>query len=102
MKVSSFMVPKSKVISCTPEDYLEKAIKLMLEHVVGSVIVLTKEGTPAGIVTKTDLIRGWEKGLDAKTSRTVQGHSARVFGCHGRHGAFTATGQQYLGGRPDG
>lgn len=62
------MVPKSKVISSIPEDPIEKAIQLMLEHVVGSIIVLTKEGAPAGIVTKTDLIRGWQKGLDPKTA----------------------------------
>ena len=72
MKVSSFMVPKSKVISCTPDDPLDKAVKLMLEHVVGSIIVLSKEGAPAGIVTKTDLVRGWEKGLDAKTHTVAE------------------------------
>ena len=66
------MVPKSKVISCVPEDPLEKAMKLMLEHNVGSIIVLSNEGLPAGIVTKTDLIRGWEKGLDAKTSTVAE------------------------------
>ena len=62
------MVPKSKVISCIPEDPIEKAMSLMLDHVVGSIIVVTKEGAPAGIVTKTDLIRGWQKGLDPKTA----------------------------------
>lgn len=62
------MVPKDKVVSCVPEDPIEKAMKLMLEHVVGSIIVVTNEGAPAGIVTKTDLIRGWEKGLDAKNA----------------------------------
>lgn len=62
------MVPKDKVISCAPEDTLEKAMKLMLDNVVGSVIVLSKEGQPAGIVTKTDLLRGWEQGKNAKTN----------------------------------
>lgn len=66
MKVSSFMVPKSKVISCVPEDSLEKAMTLMLDNVIGSIIVLTKGGKPAGIVTKTDLLRGWLQGMDAK------------------------------------
>lgn len=70
------MVPRSKVISCCPDDSLETAMKLMLEHVVGSVVVMPKGGdSPVGIVTKTDLIRGWEQGLDAKkdTVSTVMG-----------------------------
>lgn len=66
------MVPKSKVISCTPEDSLSVPMKLMLEHVVGSVIVVSKEGTPVGIVTKTDLLRGWDQGLDAKTNSVYE------------------------------
>jgi len=61
------MHPRSKVVSCCPEDSIETAIKLMLEMAVGSVIVIPKGGdTPVGIVTKTDLIRGWEMGLDSK------------------------------------
>jgi CBS domain-containing protein len=68
MKVASFMIPRSKVITCCPDDKLEVAINMMLEHSIGSVIVLPKGAAiPVGIVTKTDLIRGWEKGLDAKT-----------------------------------
>ena len=67
MKVANFMVPRSKVISCSLDDSIETATKKMLEHVVGSIVVMPKSGdTPVGIVTKTDLIRGWDKGLDAK------------------------------------
>ena len=71
MKVASFMVPRSKVVTCCPDDKIEIAVKKMLEHDVGSVIVLPQNGdTPSGIVTKTDLIRGWDKGL-SETEDTV-------------------------------
>uniref|UniRef100_A0A7S3LFN4 CBS domain-containing protein n=1 Tax=Amphora coffeiformis TaxID=265554 RepID=A0A7S3LFN4_9STRA len=66
MKVSSFMVPKNQVISCAPEDTLEKAMNLMLDSIIGSIVVLSSDGAPIGIVTKTDLLRGWSKGMDAK------------------------------------
>lgn len=67
MKVANFMVPMSKVVSCSPDDLIETATKKMLQNVVGSIVVMpTGGGTPVGIVTKTDLIRGWDKGLDAK------------------------------------
>ena len=73
MKVANFMVPRNKVVTCGPDDSLETAIQLMLEHVVGSVIVMPTglDQKPVGIVTKTDLIRGWSNGLDAKKD-TVQ------------------------------
>lgn len=61
------MVPRSKVISCCPDDSIETAMEKMLEHGVGSIIVIPKGGdTPTGIVAKTDLVRGWYKGLNAK------------------------------------
>jgi len=62
------MVPKDKVISCSPEDPLEKAMNLMLDSVIGSIVVLSNDGIPVGIVTKTDLLQGWAKGLDAKNN----------------------------------
>ena len=71
MKVASFMVPCSNVVTCCPDDKIEIAVKKMLEHDVGSVIVLAHESdTPSGIVTKTDLIRGWDQGL-SETGDTV-------------------------------
>lgn len=63
------MVPKTKVISCLPEDPLEIPMKLMLEKVVGSIVVVSKEGVPVGIVTKTDLLRAWDNGMNAKTNK---------------------------------
>lgn len=63
------MVPKDKVIHCAPNDPLDKAMRLMLDSVVGSIIILdTDTNKPVGIVTKTDLIRAWEKGMDCKTN----------------------------------
>jgi CBS domain-containing protein len=72
MKVSSFMVPKDKVIFCLPEDSLEVPMQLMLHNVVGSIVVVSKEGVPVGIVTKTDLLRAWNDGLDSKNNKVYE------------------------------
>ena len=62
MKVANFMVPKSNVVSCFPDDTLDTIIKKMLENAVGSVIVMGDD-MPMGIVTKTDLIAAWQQGF---------------------------------------
>lgn len=69
MKVANFMVPRNKVVTCYPDDSLKTVMKKMLDNVIGSVVVLQDDqgDIPVGIVTKTDLIRGWEQGLDAST-----------------------------------
>ena len=67
MKVKSFMIPAEKVITCMPDDTLGLAISKMMEHNIGSIIVVPPESDklfPLGIVTKTDLLRGWQQGLD--------------------------------------
>jgi CBS domain-containing protein len=68
MKVRSFMTPASEVVWCNPDDPLNLAISRMMEHNVGSIIIMPSEENakkfPVGIVTKTDLLRGWQSNLD--------------------------------------
>lgn len=45
------------VVTCEENGTLREAVGKLLEHGVGSVILLSKEGNPTGIVTETDALR---------------------------------------------
>src|SRR5574342_84943 len=53
IRVSEFM--SRDLITITEKDTIHDCAKLMLSHKIGSIIVLKKDGTLAGIITKTDL-----------------------------------------------
>jgi CBS domain-containing protein len=67
MKVSGFMVPAEKVVVCGPKDTLRTVMDLMLKNKIGCVVVVTPNVpltvAPLGIVTKTDLVEAYTKGL---------------------------------------
>lgn len=67
MKVSGFMVPAEKVVVCDPKDTLRTVMDLMLKNKIGCVVVVTPNVpltvAPLGIVTKTDLVEAYTKGL---------------------------------------
>jgi len=46
----------NKIVSIDAQSYICEAAKIMVEKKIGSIIV-TKNGDPAGIITKSDLIR---------------------------------------------
>lgn len=73
------MVPRSKVVSCYPNDTLETVMKKMLERVVGCIIVLPRDdaGLPLGIVTKTDVIAAWEQGA-SKTDKISESMGTKM------------------------
>ena len=77
MLVKNFMVPKGKVVSCLPSDTLETVMKKMLKHSVGSIVVAENEDDlPIGIITKTDLIAGWDQGMSKDTeARHIMGRT---------------------------
>lgn len=54
IRVSEFM--SRKLVSITEKDSIYDCAKLMISHKIGSIIVLKKDGSLAGIVTKTDLV----------------------------------------------
>jgi len=53
IRVSEFM--SRDLITITEKETIHDCAKLMLSHKISSVIVLKKDGTLAGIITKTDL-----------------------------------------------
>jgi len=55
LKVSSFMTPKEKLITITPDTLIEEAVQLMRDHKIGCLPVL--EGDELhGIFTETDAL----------------------------------------------
>lgn len=55
MKISEIMT--KQVISITPQTSAEVCAKLMIEHSIGSVVVVDEDGVTIGIITKENLIR---------------------------------------------
>ncbi len=55
LKVSSFMTPKEKLITITPETLIEEAVELMHDHKIGCLPVL-EAGKLYGIFTETDAL----------------------------------------------
>lgn len=69
MRVKGFMTSAEKLITVNPNDTIQKAINLMMEHKVSSVVVVIPNEidddikTPLGIVTKTDLIYAYQHSI---------------------------------------
>ena len=63
MKVSGFMVPAAKVVSCTEDDLIQRVVADMTAHKISCIVVLDKANPKkaVGIVTKTDLIQAYGK-----------------------------------------
>jgi len=57
-------------VSVSPDDPVEKVQKVMLEHGIGQVPVVS-EGKVIGIVTRTDLIKLWSGGITVKQAPEI-------------------------------
>ena len=55
LKVSTFMTPKDKLITITPDTLIEEAVQLMRDHKIGCLPVLEGENL-YGIFTETDAL----------------------------------------------
>lgn len=66
MHISAFMTPVDKVVKCMPDDLISKALDLMVKENVGSVVVMNKDKNlrPLGIVTRSDMLHAYHRGLD--------------------------------------
>uniref|UniRef100_A0A7S3KWV4 CBS domain-containing protein n=1 Tax=Amphora coffeiformis TaxID=265554 RepID=A0A7S3KWV4_9STRA len=83
MKVSGFMVPAEKVVSVTPADPVRKVMDLMLTNKIGALVVMpeppsaagldsvTELPLPIGIITKSDVMRGYQNRVDIDESCTA-------------------------------
>lgn len=96
------MVPAEKLVSCTEDDPIQKAVADMTAHKISCVVVLDKANPKkaVGIVTKTDLIQAYGKEIPltgnvgtimTRDVKTVKGSTqrddvAKVFeGLHFHH-----------------
>ena len=55
LKVSSFMTPKDKLITITPDTLIEEAVELMHDHKIGC-LPIVESGKLYGIFTETDAL----------------------------------------------
>jgi CBS domain-containing protein len=114
MRVSGFMVPKEKVLTCSPTDSTRVAMDLMLDSKVGAIVVLVtgRYHAPIGIVTKTDMLNAFKDGLtldepvknimskDLQTCLTTMNRDqvARVFVRNKNHHAIVVDENQQFQG----
>lgn len=86
MRVKGFMTSAAKTITVNPTDTIQKAMDLMMEHKVSSLVVVvaipheTKDAVkddhggrwvPLGLVTKTDLVHAYQRSM-TPTDHEVQ------------------------------
>ncbi|GAX17572.1 hypothetical protein FisN_18Hh223 [Fistulifera solaris] len=64
MHVTGFMTPATKVFSCFDDSPIDRALTLMLNEKISSVVVINRENQAVGIVTKTDLASSYHRGID--------------------------------------
>ena len=55
LKVSSFMTPREKLITVTPEVVIEEAVQLMHQHKIGC-LPIVEDDRLYGIITETDIL----------------------------------------------
>jgi len=62
MLVYEFMVPADKVVTCSPTDSIESVVDKILAEKISAIVVVDSDNKAVGIVTKTDITRGFKKG----------------------------------------
>jgi CBS domain-containing protein len=69
------------VISCGAADSLTHVMEILAARRMSAVLVNDAVGQPAGVISKTDLVLAWYRGVDARTAaRAIM--SAPVRSCH--------------------
>lgn len=59
------------IVSCTPADSLTRAVGCLVEHNIGSLVVL-EGGRMVGILTERDILRACDAGGGCVSDQTVQ------------------------------
>jgi CBS domain-containing protein len=70
MKVKDFMT--RQVVTVTPETSLLDAARLMLDHKISGLPVVTDEGRVVGIISEHDLLRGGKSDVRAKRTHWLR------------------------------
>ena len=52
------------VVGCRVDDDLAQVIEILSSHRMGAVLVSDRAGQPAGVISKTDLLLAWRRGVD--------------------------------------
>lgn len=79
--VEEVMTPE--VIGCGTEDDLFKVMEILAARRMSAVLVKDADGQPAGVISKSDLVMAWYRGVDAQApARSVM--SVPVRSCHRR------------------
>jgi CBS domain-containing protein len=63
MLVSSFMIPREKVVACTEYDSIQSVVERMLQKKISCIVVIGADGKPQGIVTKSDLAAAYAQNV---------------------------------------
>jgi CBS domain-containing protein len=66
------------VLTCSPDTTLAAAAQRMTGEDVSALVVVDEEGSLAGIISRTDLLRAWEKGGPWATRRVEHFMSRNV------------------------
>jgi len=78
MIISGFMTPESKVAACVPSDTAKSALDDMVSKKIGAIIVVSPNNAKqaVGILTKTDFVQAYQKGLslDTPVSQIMSGN----------------------------
>ena len=62
----------SSVIGIEPERSIQQAIGRLVEHNIGSLVVVDQAGQPLGIITERDILRACTRGVDQLESTRVE------------------------------
>ncbi|HEX3048947.1 MAG TPA: CBS domain-containing protein [Bacillota bacterium] len=72
MKVSDLLKEKGQnVVTITPNQTVNDALKMLLDHKIGSLMVMDTGNQIKGIITERDIIRGIAKDFEALKSLKV-------------------------------
>jgi CBS domain-containing protein len=79
MLVKDFMTPLPHVIMVRPYASLEVALKLMVDNPDCNAIAVVEEGSiPVGIIARMDLMKAYQRGLDAKTHKISEVMGSKI------------------------
>ncbi len=75
---------KSYVLTLTPEDTLDRAVHLILDRRIGSVVIVDEKRHPVSIITTRDLLRFFIQGINGDQTEimntNLHKHTRRIFG----------------------
>ena len=95
MKVAAFMIPADKAITAGPYDSIRDVMRLMVEHKIGSVVIVRNEETrqgseicifhrACGIITKSDILAAYKNthiGIDYPCHLIMTHHQHHLATC---------------------